>query len=45
MAGLLGMAGIALVDGDGEQEPRIADLVRPGRRHPRHARLLDILAQ
>src|SRR5262245_59855102 len=45
MAGLLGMAGIALVDGDGEQEPRVTDLVRPGRRHPRHARLLDILAQ
>src|SRR5262249_33052311 len=45
MASLLGMAGIALVDGDSEQEPRIADLVRPGRRHAGHARLLDTLAQ
>src|SRR3954467_11569790 len=45
MAGLLGMAGIALVDRDREQEPRVADLVRPGGGDARHARLLDILAQ
>ena len=31
VAGLLGVAGIALLDRDGEQQPRVADLVRPGR--------------
>src|SRR6476646_5924785 len=45
MAGLLGMAGIALVDRDREEEPRVADLVRPRRGDARHARLLDVLAQ
>src|SRR3954469_19850050 len=45
MAGLLGMAGIALVDRDREQQPRVADLMRPSRGDARHARLLDVLAQ
>ena len=44
MAGLFGVAGITLVDRDREQEPGVADLMRPGRRHARHARLLDVLA-
>src|SRR6266851_2965709 len=45
MAGLLGMAGIALIHRHGQEQPRIADLVRPDRGHPRHSRLLDALAQ
>src|SRR5260370_172464 len=45
MAGLLGMAGITLGDGNAEEEPRVADLMRPGRSHARHPRLGDALAQ
>src|SRR3954452_13024708 len=45
MAGLFGMAGVALVDRDSEQQPRIADLMRPGHRNAGHAGLLDVLTQ
>src|SRR5215208_1045516 len=45
MTGLLGMAWIALVDRDREQQPRVADLMRPGHRDARDAGFLDVLAQ
>src|ERR1700692_4611784 len=45
VAGLLAVARIALVHRDAEEQPRIADLVRPGRGDAGHAGLLDILAQ
>jgi hypothetical protein len=38
------MAGIALLDGDAEQQPRGADLVRPGGGDVGHAGLHDVLA-
>ena len=45
MAGLASVAGITLVDGNHEQEPRAADLVRPSGNDARDASFLDILAQ
>src|SRR5579864_2415747 len=45
MAGLPGVAGIALLDGNDEQKPRAANLVRPGGCDAGDAVLLDVLAQ
>src|SRR6202043_3446881 len=45
VAGLFAVAGIALLHRDGEEQPRVADLVRPRRGDAGHAGLLDVLAQ
>src|SRR5579864_8089207 len=45
MAGLPGVAGIALLDGNHEQEPRAANLMRPSGRDAGHTGLLDVFPQ
>ena len=44
VAGLLGVAAIALLDGDAEEHARAADLMRPDRGHVGHAGRRDVLA-